>query len=79
MRNILRALWNARGQKRLDSYPKILSFIRNTTPLTGLVVSAYLDRKQYPTDASPDREQIRHLYIKRHPTLPAWNYTIAPM
>jgi hypothetical protein len=63
----------------LDSYPKILNFIRHTGTRTGLVVSAYLDRKKYPTGASPTPHQIRQLSIKRNPTLPAWNYTIAPM
>ena len=63
----------------LDSYPKVLNFIRNTCTRTGLTVSAYLDRKHYPTGTSPDPEQIRRLSLKRHSTLPAWNYTIAPM
>jgi hypothetical protein len=63
----------------LDSYPKVLSFIRNTCTRTGLTVSAYLDRRQYPTGASADPEQVRRLCLKRQSTLPAWNYTIAPM
>ena len=63
----------------LDSYPKVLNFIRNTCTRTGLTVSAYLDRKQYPTGTSPDPDQLRRLSLKRHSMLPAWNYTIAPM
>jgi hypothetical protein len=63
----------------LDNYPKVLNFIRNTCTRTGLTVSAYLDRKHYPTGTSPDPEQVRRLSLKRHSTLPAWNYTIAPM
>ena len=63
----------------LDSYPKVLNFIRNTCTRTGLTVSAYLDRTHYPTGTSPDPEQIRRLSLKPHATLPAWNYTIAPM
>jgi hypothetical protein len=63
----------------LNSYPKVLNFIRNTCTRTGLAVSAYLDRRQYPTGTSPDSEQVRHLCLKRHSTLPAWNYSIAPM
>ena len=63
----------------LDSYSKILNFIRHTETKTGLVVSAYLDRKKYPTGDSPTPHQIRQLCIKRNPTLPAWNYTITPM
>ena len=61
----------------LDCYPKVLNFIRNTCTRTGLAVSAYLDPRQYPTGTSPDPEHVRR--IKRNPTLPAWNYTIAPM
>jgi hypothetical protein len=63
----------------LDSYPKVLNFIRNTCTRTGLAVSAHLDRRQYPTGTSPDPEHVRRLCIKRHSTLPAWNYTITPM
>ena len=37
----------------LDSYPKVLNFIRNTCTRTGLTVSAYLDRRHYPTGTSP--------------------------
>ena len=63
----------------LDSYHKVLNFIRHTCTRTGLTVSAYLDRGHYPTGTSPDPEQVRRLSLKRHSTLPAWNYTIAPM
>jgi hypothetical protein len=63
----------------LDSYPKVLNFIRHTCTRTGLAVSAFLDRRHYPTGTSPDPEQVRRLSLKRHSTLPAWNYTIAPM
>jgi hypothetical protein len=63
----------------LDSYRKVLNFIRNTRTRTGLSVSAYFDPRQYPTGTSPDPEQIRRLCLKCHSTLPAWNYTIAPM
>jgi hypothetical protein len=63
----------------LDSYSKILNFIRHTTTRTGLVVSAWLDRKQYPTGTSVDPDQVRQLRIQPHQALPTWNYTIAPM
>jgi hypothetical protein len=68
-----------RAAEPLDSYPKVLNFIRNTCTRTGLTVSAYLDRRHYPTGTSPDPEQVRRLSLKRHSTLPAWNYTIAPV
>lgn len=62
----------------LDSYNKMLNFIRTTSTQTGLAVTAYLDRKQYPTGLKPDRSLISSLRIKRNTTLPTWNYTIAP-
>src|SRR6266850_2529698 len=37
----------------LDSYQKILNFIRTTSTKTGLAVTAYLDRHHYPTGTEP--------------------------
>ncbi len=62
----------------LTSYQKILNFIRATSTLTGLEVSAYLDRRHYPTGISPLRSEIEQLRLKRAALLPNWNYTIAP-
>ena len=62
----------------LVSYEKMLGFIRNTSTKTGLVVSAYLDRTEYPTGLKPDRQIIASLALKRAKILPRWNYTIAP-
>lgn len=62
----------------LDSYQKILNFLRTTKTQTGLAVTAYLDRSQYETGAAPDPETIRQLHLTPHTTLPAWNYTLAP-
>jgi hypothetical protein len=62
----------------LDSYQKILNFIRGTRTQTGLAVSAYLDRTDYPTGDAPDPEQLRQLRLLPHHTLPRWNYTISP-
>ena len=42
-------------------------------------VSAYLDLRHSPTGTLPDPEQVRRLALKRHSTLPAWNYTITTM
>jgi len=62
----------------LDSYQKMLNFIRTTTTDTGLVVTAYLDRTQYSTGLKPAPNLIRSLRLARSKTLPEWNYTIAP-
>ena len=62
----------------LVSYDKMLGFIRNTSTKTGLVVTAYLDRCEYPTGLKPDRTLISSLALKPAKLLPRWNYTIAP-
>ena len=62
----------------LVSYEKMLGFIRHTSTRTGLVVTAYLDRKEYPTGIKPDRQLISSLDLKPGKVLPRWNYTIAP-
>jgi Rhodopirellula transposase DDE domain len=62
----------------LDSYQKILHFIRSTTTRSGLSVNAHLDRRHYPTGTEPTPQQLQALRIKPHQTLPKWNYTISP-
>jgi hypothetical protein len=62
----------------LDSYQKILNFIRTTSTRTGLAVSAYLDRRHYPIGAEPTPDQLQRLRLEPHDTLPKWNYTIKP-
>jgi len=52
----------------LDSYEKMLNFIRNTSTKTGLAVTAYLDRKEYPTGLKPDPRLISSLRLKRSNT-----------
>ena len=56
----------------------MLNFIRTTSTQTGLVVTAYLDRQEYPTGLKPDPHRITSLRLKHSKTLPKWNYTIAP-
>jgi hypothetical protein len=62
----------------LDSYQKILRFIRSTKTKTGLAVTAHLDRHTYPTGIAPTPEQLQVLKVKPHEILPRWNYTISP-
>jgi len=62
----------------LVSYDKMLGFIRNTSTKTGLVVTAYLDRTEYPTGLKPAPTLISSLALKPAKLLPRWNYTIAP-
>lgn len=62
----------------LVSYDKMLGFLRTTKTQTGLSVTAYLDRAEYPTGLKPDQQQIASLRLTPAKTLPQWNYTIAP-
>jgi hypothetical protein len=62
----------------LVSYEKMLDFIRTTSTKTGLAVTAYLDRNEYPTGLKPDPRLISSLALKPGKILPLWNYTIAP-
>src|SRR5437764_326197 len=62
----------------LNSYEKMLKFIRTTSTQTGLVVTAYLDRSQYPTGLKPDPRLISSLRLTHGKLLPRWNYTIRP-
>ena len=62
----------------LDSYQKILRFIRSTKTQTGLSVTAHLDRRFYPTGTELTPEQLQALRIQPHEVLPKWNYTISP-
>src|ERR1017187_7592641 len=48
----------------LDSYEKMLNFIRNTRTQTGLAVTADLDRKKYPIGLKPDPRLISSLRLK---------------
>ena len=62
----------------LDSYQKILNFIRSTSTQTGLSVTAQLDRRLYPTGIEPTPQQLQALRLQPHQILPKWNYTISP-
>lgn len=62
----------------LDSYEKILKFIRTTTTNTGLRVTAFLDTTNYKTGRKPNPHEVKRLGLRPHDTLPKWNYTIPP-
>jgi hypothetical protein len=62
----------------LDSYQKILRFIRSTRTQSGLSVTAHLDRRHYPTGVEPAPEQLQALRLQPGEILPKWNYTISP-
>jgi DDE family transposase len=62
----------------LDSYQKILRFIRSTRTESGLSVTAHLDRRHYPTGVEPTPAQLHALRLQPGDVLPKWNYTLSP-
>lgn len=63
----------------LESYERILKFIRTTKTNRGLRVRARLVRKQYEKGAQVSDVRMDELCLIRHDVLPKWNYTISPM
>ena len=68
---------NWRG-KPLRSYETVVSLIGNTTNQGGLVVTATLDRRSYPTGKKITPKEMRELQIEPHTFHGDWNYTIRP-
>ena len=62
----------------LESFEKILKFIRTTITDMGLKVRAVLNTKTYPTGAKISDEMMMSLSIRKGRALPQWNYTISP-
>jgi hypothetical protein len=60
----------------LDSYQKILNYARTTRTQSGLTVTAYIDRRNYPCGIKPIPEQIASLRLHCHEMLPLGHYTI---
>lgn len=67
--------WNG---EPLQSYEKILKFIRTTKTSTGLKVTARLDRKHYPVGIKPSAARLRQFNVTRTTFAPRWNYTMRP-
>ena len=66
----------------LISYETILKYMRTTKTAPedrlGLKVRATLVRKKYGNGQKVSDEQMLQLELKRHDTLPFWNYSISP-
>ena len=62
----------------LESYDKMLDFIRTTRTESGLVVNATLLDGDFPTGIKISDGQMEQLCIRHHNVCPSWNYTIAP-
>jgi len=64
--------------KPLDSYETLLKYIRTTKTKTGLTVKATLIERAYETGLEPEAADVEAIHLRRHNSLPAWNYTVAP-
>jgi hypothetical protein len=62
----------------LQTYDTALNYISTTRTKTGLTVTATLNEKIYDKGEQVTDEEMRLLKIRRHRTLPEWNYTITP-
>lgn len=62
----------------LENYETILNYIRTTRTSRGLEVQAHLDRRRYKRGEKISDAQLSSILLKRHRTLPQWNYTLAP-
>jgi hypothetical protein len=62
----------------LSDYPTLVRLIGETTTRTGLQVHCRLSTEYYPTKIKVSDAQMAQLDLRRHPTLPNWNYTLFP-
>ena len=62
----------------LESYETVLNYISTTRTSAGLTVAAKLNSKTYQMGQEVTDEEMKLLSIRRHRTLPEWNYTIKP-
>lgn len=68
---------NWRGQP-LVSYETVVNLIGHTKTESGLKIKASLDTKNYETGRKVSAAEMDTVRVKRHATLPQWNYTITP-
>ncbi len=66
---------NWRGRP-LRTYEIVVNLIGNTTKSGGLVVSATIDRRRYPTGKKVTPQQMRELKIEPHAVHGRW--VVAP-
>jgi len=62
----------------LDSYETVLKYIRTTKTSSGLKVKAHFVRKKYETGEKISNKQMSKISIKKHESLPEWNYRLSP-
>lgn len=64
--------------KPLTRYETVLKYIRTTKTSNGLNVKANYVRKKYKTGERVSNKKMKQINIEKEPTLPKWNYTLAP-
>ena len=64
--------------KPLETYETVLNYIRTTRTSTGLRVQARLTYQHYEKGQTVSDAQMSQINLRRHTTLPDWNYTISP-
>jgi len=69
---------NWKGQP-LVSYETVVNLIGSTRTRAGLRVKAALDAGSYELGVKIADAEMERLHLKPHRTLPAWNYTVAPL
>jgi hypothetical protein len=62
----------------LDSYERIVKYIRTTRTESGFHCRAHLDRKDYPMRQRVAAAEKARIRLKPHRVLARWNYTIWP-
>jgi len=64
--------------KPLDTFETALKYIRTTKSSAGLNVRARLITKRYTKGEKVANPEMKQLPLRKHPSLPDWNYTLAP-
>lgn len=62
----------------LESYERVLKFIRTTKTKTGLRCRGVLLPKEYEKGVEVSDDEMKTVKVRKHRTLPQWNYTIRP-
>lgn len=62
----------------LDSYEKMLKYIRTTRSVARFHCRACLDHRQYTPERRVTDEEKQLVRLKRRRVLPKWNYTVLP-
>ena len=62
----------------LETFEKVLKFIRTTTTDTGLRVRGMLNARCDPKAVKASADEVESLSLKKHRILPQWNYTLTP-